>query len=267
MLFFGAETDHRKMTWVRWKKVMAHKQYGGLGVSSLFASNRALLFKWIWRFYSSHSGLWLYVIKAIYGPKGGLDQPFSVQSGSLVWTSIRKAISNLKSKGVDLMDFYKKVIGNASVALSPASDRFTWSLDGNGIFSVKSAREEIDKYFLINSSSSTRWSKLLPIKLNVFAWRMFLDKLPTRTNLSNRVMDIPCVLCLVCECEVESRNHLFFGCPLAIDLFSLMGRWWNIHIPSLQDPVTWEAWFNGLRLNSIQRSMLEASFFSLWWHI
>nr|GEX57621.1 RNA-directed DNA polymerase, eukaryota, reverse transcriptase zinc-binding domain protein [Tanacetum cinerariifolium] len=68
--FLGAEIDDRKMTWVRWKKVMAQKQYGGLGVSSLFASNRALLFKWIRRFYTSHSGLWLDVIKAIYGLKG-----------------------------------------------------------------------------------------------------------------------------------------------------------------------------------------------------
>ncbi|GJZ17976.1 DNA helicase [Tanacetum coccineum] len=89
------------------------------------------------------------------------------------------------------------------------------------------------------------------------------DKLSTRTNLSNRGMDIPCVLCPVCESEVKTRNHLFFGCSLALDLLSLMGRWWNIHIPSLLDHVAWEAWFNGLRLNSLQRLMLEASFFSV----
>ncbi|GJX29545.1 RNA-directed DNA polymerase, eukaryota, reverse transcriptase zinc-binding domain protein [Tanacetum coccineum] len=39
------------------------------------------------------------------------------------------------------------------------------------------------------------WSKVLPIKLNVFLWRMLLDRLPTRTNLYNRGIDIDCVLC------------------------------------------------------------------------
>ncbi|GJT30911.1 gypsy type transposase [Tanacetum coccineum] len=109
-----------------------------------------------------------------------------------------------------------------SVALSSSSDRWSWTLNGHGDFSVKSAREEIDKHLLITSSSSTRWSKLLPIKLNVFAWRMLLDKLPTRINLSNRGLDVPCVLCPNCGNAVESRNHLFFGYLMALDLFRLL---------------------------------------------
>nr|GEY69233.1 RNA-directed DNA polymerase, eukaryota, reverse transcriptase zinc-binding domain protein [Tanacetum cinerariifolium] len=140
---------------------------------------------------------------------------------------VLKAIANLKFKGVDLMGFCKKVIGNgnntsfwhekwfgdecfkvrfnrlysldlqkdSSVAQkmqnsdwanSFPSDRWAWSLNGKGVFSVKSAREEIDKHLLVTSSSPTRWSNLLPIKFNIFSWRMFLDKLPTRVNLSNR---------------------------------------------------------------------------------
>nr|GEX68341.1 ribonuclease H-like domain-containing protein [Tanacetum cinerariifolium] len=126
----------------------------------------------------------------------------------------------------------------------------------NGVFSVKSAREEIDKHLLVTSSSPTRWSKLLPIKVNVFSWRMILDKLPTRVNLSNRGMDIPCVLCSVCDIRVESRNHLFFGCSMACDLYRLISRWWNIHIPNLLDPLAWEDWFNGLRLNNMQSQAL-----------
>nr|GEV00511.1 RNA-directed DNA polymerase, eukaryota [Tanacetum cinerariifolium] len=39
-----------KITWVKWSKVLAAKKYDGLGVSSYFALNRALLFKWVWRF-------------------------------------------------------------------------------------------------------------------------------------------------------------------------------------------------------------------------
>ncbi|GJQ94694.1 hypothetical protein Tco_1094313 [Tanacetum coccineum] len=57
----------------------------------------------------------------------------------------------------------------SSVVLSSANDRCSWSLNGNDVFSVKSAREVIDKHVLIISSTSTRWTKLIPMKLNVFA--------------------------------------------------------------------------------------------------
>nr|GFC62468.1 RNA-directed DNA polymerase, eukaryota, reverse transcriptase zinc-binding domain protein [Tanacetum cinerariifolium] len=36
----------RKIAWVKWSKVLASKKFGGLGVSSFFALNRALIFKW-----------------------------------------------------------------------------------------------------------------------------------------------------------------------------------------------------------------------------
>ncbi|GJT80293.1 RNA-directed DNA polymerase, eukaryota, reverse transcriptase zinc-binding domain protein [Tanacetum coccineum] len=132
-----------------------------------------------------------------------------------------------------------------SVALKLQSNDFALSLrrqprsGGHDDFSVKSAREVIDKHVLITSSTPTRWYKVLPIKLNIFMWRMLLDKLPTRSNLAIRGLDVPCSLC----------------------------RRWNIQVPILLDPSTWESWLNSLRLNTLQKLVLKASFSSLWWHI
>ncbi|GJT23297.1 RNA-directed DNA polymerase, eukaryota, reverse transcriptase zinc-binding domain protein [Tanacetum coccineum] len=180
---------------------------------------------------------------------------------------ILKAVDKLKTKGVDLYNFCKLVVGNgntikfwhdkwygdvcfkdkfhrrrprsgieesqfcelssllASVVLSNVEDRWSWSLSGHGEFSVKSAREVIDKHALITSSTPTRWSKVLSIKLNVFMWRMLLEKLPTRSNLAIRGLAVSCSLCLNCRMGVETRDHLFFVCPMALDLFRLLGRW------------------------------------------
>lgn len=49
------------------------KIHGCLGVGSFFALNRALLFKWIWRFRSSPGSLWVRIIKAIHRVHGLLD--------------------------------------------------------------------------------------------------------------------------------------------------------------------------------------------------
>ncbi|GJX99225.1 RNA-directed DNA polymerase, eukaryota [Tanacetum coccineum] len=61
----------------------------------------------------------------------------------------------------------------------------------------------------------TRWLRVVPIKVNVHAWRVCLDKLPTRANLSLRGVDIPSIACPLCNSAVESTSHIFFACPLA----------------------------------------------------
>nr|GFA74551.1 RNA-directed DNA polymerase, eukaryota [Tanacetum cinerariifolium] len=44
--FNGADSLENKITWVAWDKVLASKKNRGLGVSSFYALNRALLLKW-----------------------------------------------------------------------------------------------------------------------------------------------------------------------------------------------------------------------------
>nr|GEX72117.1 hypothetical protein [Tanacetum cinerariifolium] len=55
---------------VSWKCVLAAKDIGGLGVSSLFALNQGLMFKLVWRFFSQKNLLWVRVVKALHGDDG-----------------------------------------------------------------------------------------------------------------------------------------------------------------------------------------------------
>nr|GFC12621.1 RNA-directed DNA polymerase, eukaryota, reverse transcriptase zinc-binding domain protein [Tanacetum cinerariifolium] len=45
--FIGGDLDEKKMTWVKWKKCLASKELGGLGIGSIYGLNLGLLFKWI----------------------------------------------------------------------------------------------------------------------------------------------------------------------------------------------------------------------------
>lgn len=56
--FVGADLEEKKVTWISWKKVLSQKKYnGGLGVSSTFSLNHALLSKCVWWFCSNLDAL------------------------------------------------------------------------------------------------------------------------------------------------------------------------------------------------------------------
>ncbi|GJV95036.1 RNA-directed DNA polymerase, eukaryota [Tanacetum coccineum] len=106
--FNGADQSEKKVTWVAWNKVLASKKHGGLGVSSFFALNRALLLKWVWRFVSQDGSLWYKVIRALYGSS------VETHSTSLSsnWCSIMREVNKLKEKDFDFWSHCKKRIGN-----------------------------------------------------------------------------------------------------------------------------------------------------------
>ncbi|GKE46674.1 RNA-directed DNA polymerase, eukaryota, reverse transcriptase zinc-binding domain protein [Tanacetum coccineum] len=89
------------------------------------------------------------------------------------------------------------------------NDRWVWSLEGSSVFSVASVRKLIDDVWLPEVTSKTRWI-VVPIKINIHAWKVKLDCLPTRLNISRKGMDIESILCPMCGKAVESSRHLFF---------------------------------------------------------
>nr|GEV92479.1 RNA-directed DNA polymerase, eukaryota [Tanacetum cinerariifolium] len=108
--FNGIQDGDRKIAWVKWSKVLASKKYGGLGVSSFYALDRALLFKWVWSYISHDNSLWSWVIYAIHGLNGQvLSAPFNS-----TWSSIINEVNSLKDKSVDLISHCKIRVGKGT---------------------------------------------------------------------------------------------------------------------------------------------------------
>ncbi|GJZ25083.1 RNA-directed DNA polymerase, eukaryota [Tanacetum coccineum] len=326
--FNGVQEGDRKIVWVKWSKVLASKKFGGLGVSSFFALNRALLFKWVWRYLSRDNSLWSRVISALHGLNG---QSLSAAFNSS-WSSIIKEVNSLKDKGVDLISHCKirvgkgtctsfwndlwigdsmlklsfprlfaleenKVISVAdklhssisssfrrpvrggeeaqqldqlsvildSVSLSNMDDRWYWDLNGDGVFLVKDVRSLLDEVFLPKMDAPTRWIKCIPIKVNVFVWKLSLDRLPTRSNLLSRNILVSDVACPLCDHELEDSSHLFFGCPIAKDVQKLVCRWWNLDVQPYESYDGWLSWFKSIRFGSKTKDVLEGVFYVSWW--
>nr|GFB45934.1 RNA-directed DNA polymerase, eukaryota, reverse transcriptase zinc-binding domain protein [Tanacetum cinerariifolium] len=90
---------------------MASKDKGGLGVSSLFALNRDLMFKWVWHFISQISSLWARVIKALHGEDGKIGKKVKYTYPS-IWLNIIHEVELLKLQGIDLLSFIHSMLGN-----------------------------------------------------------------------------------------------------------------------------------------------------------
>ncbi|GJZ65908.1 RNA-directed DNA polymerase, eukaryota, reverse transcriptase zinc-binding domain protein [Tanacetum coccineum] len=332
--FNGITQNGTKHSWVKWKNVLTSIQNGGLGVSSLFALNRALLFKWVWRFLSYQSCLWSKVIKGIHGNDGNLGRKVSNQHPSL-WLDIIKEVNLLRNRGIDLMSFLQRKMGNGEeslfwndkwrgdntlkvsfprvylletqkhitvahklshselsssfrrmprsgieeaqykhliesvqgVSLTNAKDSCRWTLEGSGEFSVSSTRKYIDDQTLAVVSSKTRWIKEVPIKVNILAWKVKINGLPTRLNLSKRGIDIDSILCPICEQHVESVSHTFFTCQLSREIFRKILRWWQIDVTDISCYEEWLHWLVNIRISSNHKKLLEGVCFVLWWHV
>ncbi|GJV63547.1 RNA-directed DNA polymerase, eukaryota [Tanacetum coccineum] len=112
--FIGGDICERKMTWVKWDQCLASKKEGGLGIGSIYGLNIGLLFKWVWRFLCNHSDLWIRVIKCIHGATGGINNASNSNIKNSTWNSIIAAINGLKAKGIDLVSYCSRKIGNGA---------------------------------------------------------------------------------------------------------------------------------------------------------
>ncbi|GJU13118.1 RNA-directed DNA polymerase, eukaryota [Tanacetum coccineum] len=116
--------------------------------------------------------------------------------------------------------------------LSSLEDRWVWDLNGEGVFCVKDVRNLLDDVFLPKAPIATRWIKYVPIKLNVFAWKVHLNKiwggLPTRVNLQHRGVLVSDPSCPICHSEDEDLAHLFFRCSLVTDIVRLVCPWCGV---------------------------------------
>nr|GEY02348.1 RNA-directed DNA polymerase, eukaryota [Tanacetum cinerariifolium] len=81
--------------------------------------------------------------------------------------------------GIDEEHLLLLISNTSSVMLPNTSERWSGQLGSLGIFLVKSAREFINDSLLPKSVVPTRWVKCISVKINIFAWRVSLDKLPT----------------------------------------------------------------------------------------
>nr|GEY58931.1 RNA-directed DNA polymerase, eukaryota, reverse transcriptase zinc-binding domain protein [Tanacetum cinerariifolium] len=179
---------------------------------------------------------------------------------SLVYSFRRVPRGRAKSSQVEEL---KRLI--QPVILKQGKDSWKWSLSKSGTYSVASVRNLIDSSLLPSSDMKTRWISYIPNKVNVFAWKVMTNSLPTRFNISRHGIDIESISCVNCVFGVESTNHLFFTCNLAKQVSKLIARWWDISYMDIDSYDNWRNWIDNINLSCKNKLILEGIFLVMWW--
>ncbi|GJS76053.1 hypothetical protein Tco_0725934 [Tanacetum coccineum] len=95
-----------------------------------------------------------------------------INNGQWSWNWSR---TNLGVRNLAYLCDMLNEIGQLNIDVN--EDTCTWSLGPNGTFTVKDARYRIDQNILPILAHATTWDKSIPQKVNMFMWRLSLDRL------------------------------------------------------------------------------------------
>ncbi|GJU18294.1 RNA-directed DNA polymerase, eukaryota [Tanacetum coccineum] len=300
--FIGADTVEKKITWVAWDKVLASKNNGGLGVSSYFALNRALMLKWIWRFVSREESMWFHVMQAIYGSN---IHAHAVNVSSN-WCSILREVHSLKDKGFDFLSLCSKRVGNGinslfwldiwtgNITLRDKFPRlFELELDKSISVSMKMAAQ-LDSSFRRPVRGGVESIQFIALQALIDS--VVLSNEPDRwvCNVSEdgnfRVKDIRnSIDDLLLPSSPDSTKWVKFV-PIKINIFGWRARrnclpsrinlirrgvhmesrlvqWWEQDFEPWSSFSSWDEWFSSIRLPVNNKKILEGVFYVAWWSI
>nr|GEZ17643.1 RNA-directed DNA polymerase, eukaryota [Tanacetum cinerariifolium] len=185
--FNGADINTRKACWVSWKTALNSKDMGGLGVSSSIITAS---YPSIWRsILQEVKVLKNKVIDLLSFITPVLGNGMSTSFWDVSWCgdvdlktlapriyaleSMKDIVvaSKLAHNDLELslrrrprggseqvqMEMLKNIL--EGVSLNNSNDRWSWSLDGTGVFSVASVRRHIDEHVIPSGNKKTRWIK------------------------------------------------------------------------------------------------------------
>ncbi|XP_071740162.1 uncharacterized protein [Rutidosis leptorrhynchoides] len=263
------------MAWVSWKQTLASLEKGGIGIGTIHGEEAGL-----GDTTCKTKGIWNSIVNLIKSqhitdaiPNGSMVLKIGngyfeltncligdrFQNGEWHWNWIRPP-STSANMSLFLQDLH-------GITLNNDEDRWVWKPEMDGMYYVIGTRRILDDYMLPTHFRAIRWCKLLPIKINIFLWRLLNDRIPTRVNLAFKGIDINCITCLNCGIGGDARDHIFLHCSMAVSLWRRVRTWvglvWPDNIDSTDELFTWIDSAFGSRIYSDRFLCVTAA--TLWW--
>ncbi|MCH79506.1 LINE-1 reverse transcriptase like [Trifolium medium] len=126
------------------------------------------------------------------------------------------------------------------LVLSGEEDSWYWGLEEGGVFTVKSTYLMLGTVFDSGSEFSANelrvlhgmWKSPAPSKVLAFSWKLLRNRIPTRTSLAHRGIQVVggSLDCVHCSGWEEDTPHLFLFCDFAAQVWNAIFRWLGVVI-------------------------------------
>lgn len=96
----------------------------------------------------------------------------------------------------------------------------------SGAYRVLTSRPPLTSHALV----AGLWRNDVPLDVFVFAWRLFQNRLPSKTNLFRRgIIPFEAQMCVSGCSQQEFENHVFLSCPFFGQLWQLVRNWLGVY--------------------------------------
>ncbi|GKC55783.1 RNA-directed DNA polymerase, eukaryota [Tanacetum coccineum] len=244
-----------------------------------------LMFKWVWRFYTQNTSLWVPVIKAIHGDDEKV-RGYVKAGNKSCWLSIVHEINALKNKGINLLDSMHVKLGNGD---KTAFWEDIW-IEGNALknrypriygletcksitVGMKFAQPSLDSSFRRVPRGGVEQEQFDDLSALVHdvtlapmsdRWNWALESSGEFSVASVKGIDIDSIMCVICDNGAETSSHLFFSCRMVRQIVRMITRWWDVPYVEVDSYEGWITWLVNLRLSSKHKQMLEGVFYVTW---
>lgn len=134
-------------------------------------------------------------------------------------------------------------------------------------FSVKGLRSFIDQSSLPSHHLATSWNKIVPKKVNIHAWRVVKNRLPTKFNLWFRGVHHNSLICPCCGNGIETLFHIISYCHIAKMVWKAICIWLNMDIPFYFDPADLIQFVNNMNKAKVTKDIVITIIFTIWWEL
>ncbi|KAK9058221.1 hypothetical protein SSX86_023061 [Deinandra increscens subsp. villosa] len=169
--------------------------------------------------------------------------------------------------GVESEQFVNLLERLSSYNFSNIDDKWSWCLDGDSEFSVKRVRKYIDNQYLPKGNLPTKWLKYVPKKVNITVWRILLDRLPTRLNLSKRGLELESIMCPICYSKAESITHLLGDCSFFTKIMARVKTWLDSNWLDTNTPLAMIKSIDDSKCSRMKKDVIYSIIYTTWWHV
>nr|XP_043639597.1 uncharacterized protein LOC122610694 [Erigeron canadensis] len=172
--------------------------------------------------------------------------------------------TNAPSTPLELFQLQDLLSRISQVSLTDKEDSWRSTIDPDGIFSVKSIKRCIKATVHGPNCWIFPWNKLAPLKVNIFCWRLEMNRIATSDLLQNRNIVVPSSLCILCKAMNETANHLFLHCDFAEQLWGFIRSWVKLPVSNPESIKELLEYHKVLVIPHGKRELLNVIILSCW---